>query len=192
MRLSCRPRIPLRAAPGGAERASRSYNSTLSRRSQCPVYNFWTVNRGAIAARGAGAARRGSRKRGAKSATHAAGAKPTLTGLMHPGAPSGGGGAGGRRGEHTDTENPPDKRSKRARARAQQKARGRNAQKGGRKAAKAPGPERRAAKEGRGTRRPTRWEGQGAAEQGRPNREPAAGADAAARPDGGSECPRSA
>lgn len=64
-----------------------------------PVYNFRTVNRAEKRAPGARSPPGGSRKRGARSATHAAGGEAHPTGLALPGAPSGGGGAGGRRGE---------------------------------------------------------------------------------------------
>lgn len=96
---------PGKAAPGGAERARHQQNSTKPGECQAPnsaarytqrvaVDNLRTVKR---APRGPA----GGCERGARSATHAAGAEPQAGGQAHPGAPSGGGRAGGGRGERS-------------------------------------------------------------------------------------------
>lgn len=118
------------------------------------------------------------------------------TGLALPGAPSGGGGAGGRRGEphgtHSGTKEAPASPRRRGRAArprgAQPPDRGRRprAPRGRRQP-----PPKPAKRDGAGgTRRGhALGRGGGGAEQGRPNREPAAGADAGARTRRGQRAP---
>lgn len=71
--------------------------------SQGAVDNLRFVNRAEKAAPWPARASRGARARPARSAALAAGGNATLMGLAPPGAPSGGGRAGGRRGEGNDT-----------------------------------------------------------------------------------------
>ena len=63
------------------------------------VYNFRIVNRAGGRARRAARATGGTAQRPAKSGEQGGGRSPQAGGSTHPGAPIGGGGAGGRRGE---------------------------------------------------------------------------------------------
>ena len=69
-----------------------------------PVDNLRTVKRAENPAPVGARSARGARKRGARNATHAAGGEATRKCPVPPGAPSGGGRAGGGRGEPTDTD----------------------------------------------------------------------------------------
>lgn len=122
------------------------------------VYFFRKVKRAQTAAPWARYSPGGARKRGARSATHAAGGRATQRATRSPGAPSGGGGDGrGRRGEpHGKQSARTDAPQARAGAGAQSKPRPRRPQKAARRAAQgagagAAGPEARgAAKPGEG------------------------------------------